>query len=124
MVNDLNDLFECLEVFSGGQVFLNPRKPESYQENSKIVKRHYRTQPKTLTAEIIDLLFPERFKSSNGGTIHQWICAFLEETLISRYYEMQGSKKEIMNEYKEPLRNFKELEEYWVGINNIERTQV
>jgi len=125
IVNDPNDLFECLEVFSGGQAFLNAKKPESYQESSKIVKKFYKTQPGTLTAETVDLLFPERFKSSKGGTIHQWICAFLEETLISRYYKMQSPHAdEIMNEYKKQVKNFKELEQYWVGIKNMKKAQV
>jgi len=125
MVNNPSDLFECLEVFSGGQAFLNARRSESYQESSKIVKKFYKTQPGTLTAETVDLLFPERFKSSNGGTIHQWICAFLEETLISRYYKMQSPQAdEIKNEYKKQLKDFKELEQYWVAIKTMEKAQV
>lgn len=114
ILEDPNDFFQCLEVFSANKAFLV--SPES-RRGRKGVRR---SKHNSTAGEYSDLL-PERFNVARGGTIQQWLCGFFEETLISRYCDANEDKVE---ECKRPLKEYREMERFWREASSGEKVKV
>ncbi len=68
-------LMECLTMLSGGQCFLSPVAPPPKKSKGR------GGQPKL--PSILDC-FPSWFKPQTGGTVYQWISAFLEQIITTK----------------------------------------
>ena len=86
LLENPKELFKCLDVISNGNSFTNNKSQEEYKELIKTTKRQ--TKAKSQQTEGPEKkyrqLFPRWLNPSKGATICQWICAFLEESLVCR----------------------------------------
>ncbi len=94
----------------------NPRASGTNKRHPAKVKPHQKEEP----IEKYTRLFPQWFNPNKGGTIFQWISAFLEQTVISKYFELRGANQlpmeEIVGEYRQVFVSYKTLEEYWKSL--------
>lgn len=85
LVENVGGLMECIEVISGGRSFWNPSsaKEGAANRNSRGAASEPAKKPQCPT---IHDKFPHWFSASEGGTIYEWLCAFLEETIVHKYF--------------------------------------
>jgi hypothetical protein len=100
-VNDVKFLFECFTVLSKGECFYSlPATANNtvHHKPHKATKTGAKgkTKEKTASAPTVTVFeqLPNWFNHENGGTISQWLCAFLEFVIVKKYAQ----------------------ENYWLGI--------
>ena len=86
-VENVGALMECIEVISAERSFWNPSasKEGGFHKNSRGMNGESNKKSQTFT---IYNKFPHWFSASEGGTVYEWLCAFLEEVIVYKYFSL------------------------------------
>lgn len=84
-VEDIKFLLECFTVISKGKCFLSTPTANLYSKHNKKSKKCTIQAGVRNCHNSLFQCFPQWFTPNKGGTIYEWICAFLEYTLLSKY---------------------------------------
>jgi len=86
LLENPKELFRCLDEISQGHAFTKNKTQEEYKAIVKNAKRLSKSKPQQEEDPKVKLLrlFPFWFNTDKGASVHQWICAFLEESLVCR----------------------------------------
>lgn len=77
-VENVNALIKCFTILSKGKCFLSIPTVRYFISNKRGEKSH--------NSSIIFLqCLPLWFSPNRGGTIFEWLCAYLEYILVSKY---------------------------------------
>lgn len=86
LLENPKELFRCFDEISQGNAFTNNKSQEEYRtivKNAKKPTKSKEQQEEDAKGKLLQLL-PRWFDTEKGASIHQWLCAFLEESLVSR----------------------------------------
>jgi hypothetical protein len=85
-VENVGALMECIEVISAERSFWNPStsKEGASHKNSRGMNGKNNKKPQVFT---IYNKFPHWFSPTEGGTVYEWLCAFLEEQIVYKYFQ-------------------------------------
>ncbi len=109
-------LMECFQYFSRGKCFTSlPAKPAP---STKSQQRGRQKGAKKKAADFsLATFLPGWFSPKSGATLHQWISAFLESVLLSRFVATQCETPtplgEVLEPYREALAKGRQLVEFW-----------
>jgi len=84
-VEDVKYLFECFTIISKGNCFLSIPTAKLYpKQNRNQNESSSQCRQRNHSISVFQC-FPQWFTPSKGGTIYEWLCAFFEYTLLSKY---------------------------------------
>jgi len=103
-VENINEFMRCLEIVTAGKCFTGPYN--AIIENDKF-----------------EGMFPLRFNMEKGGNMYEWICAYIEQSLLNYYLNNERIIKEQSFEEYEQLgllwRDLEHQERIAVSINKL-----
>lgn len=84
LVENVGVLMECIEVVSAGRSFWNPSTAKEGNLYKNLRGINNEGNKKGQDIAIYDK-FPHWFTAIEGGTIYEWLCAYLEEVIVCKY---------------------------------------
>lgn len=86
LLENPKELFRCFDKISQGNAFTNNKSQEEYRAILKHAKRPPKSKGQQEEDPKVKLLrlFPCWFDAEKGASVYQWICAFMEESLVCR----------------------------------------
>eukprot|EP00826_Nyctotherus_ovalis_P030459 TRINITY_DN2431_c0_g1_i21.p1 TRINITY_DN2431_c0_g1~~TRINITY_DN2431_c0_g1_i21.p1 ORF type:complete len:131 (-),score=6.67 TRINITY_DN2431_c0_g1_i21:184-576(-) len=118
---------ECIEVISGGRSFWNPSSAKEGAANRNSRSANGEPVKKMQTLTIYDK-FPHWFSANEGGTIYEWLCAFLEQMIVYKYISIAISRYHINNSKPhsapEAFTEFNNLFSFWNNLTSHAKAKV
>lgn len=125
LVENVGALMDCLKTISDSKAFLDEASPpkSTQQKNGKEKKGgKSREVPKVEN-------LPQWFSPTKGGTIYEWICAFLEQLITTKYHQhansvLQNSSRAQLYAPPSAFSEFKNLAAFWKTLNQSDKLKV
>ena len=109
-VENIRSLIVCIEIISNGESFVIPI--EQAKDTS-----HNKTKCCS-SGNCFYGVLPARLNPHIGRTIYEWICAFLEQSLILSYLQAKTVQSiDVFN-------NYQQLSLFWKNLNQVDRVKV
>eukprot|EP00826_Nyctotherus_ovalis_P054015 TRINITY_DN7054_c0_g1_i4.p1 TRINITY_DN7054_c0_g1~~TRINITY_DN7054_c0_g1_i4.p1 ORF type:complete len:649 (-),score=120.77 TRINITY_DN7054_c0_g1_i4:764-2710(-) len=125
LVENVGMLMDCLKAISNSKAFLNeaPLPKFTQQKNGKEKKGG-----KSKEVPRVENL-PQWFSPAKGGTIYEWICAFLEQLITTKYHQHMNSAPQNNSRaqlYAPPnaFSDFKNLVAFWKTLKQPDKIKV
>lgn len=127
LLDDPGLLFDCFRLFSNGHCFC-AKQTLAECRNSYTTKILTKKAPKkggkdkegSSELEQYTKLFPSWFNPNKGGTIFQWVTAFLEQLLICRFFELRGANQvpfeDVVGPYRQIMISHKKTQDFWKSL--------
>eukprot|EP00826_Nyctotherus_ovalis_P061215 TRINITY_DN8689_c0_g2_i8.p1 TRINITY_DN8689_c0_g2~~TRINITY_DN8689_c0_g2_i8.p1 ORF type:complete len:735 (+),score=165.51 TRINITY_DN8689_c0_g2_i8:1107-3311(+) len=116
-VSKTRALMVCIEIISNGKSFVVP--VEAAKDCARPNPSYSKGKHSSIT-RFYDTL-PVRLDPHAGRTIYEWICAFLEQSLIQNYLESSRTK---VVKAAEAFDSFQGISLFWKNLNQIDKVKV